>query len=171
MESFSYESAVKYFDNSISLIEERTPQEKRFQCKYEYYNSLYKSGKVDVVRDRLDEVFIECSTKYEKALVYNLKVVCQTNLGEYENSVRTCIDALKLFEIEIKENVTGRDIYAYYKSLTKKIGEKTPEDLYNLPEMENPDIKVVMDILMNTATAAYWKLPNYGTLYSFIIRH
>jgi predicted ATPase/signal transduction histidine kinase len=169
VESFSFESSVKYFENAISLIQDSTPKEIRFQCKFECYNSMYKSGKVSIVIEKLDEVFQECSTKLEKAQVYNLKVICQTNLGEYENSVRTCIEALKLFDIDLKENITGKDVFSYYKSLAKKIGNKTIKDLYNLLPMENQEIKIVMNILMNTATAAYWKFPNFSSIFSLIM--
>ena len=169
VESFSYESAVKYFENSISLIQGNTPQEIRFQCKYEHYNSMYKSGRVDEVRDNLDSVFDECSSKYERALLYNLKVICQTNLGEYENSVKTCIEALKLFGIELKENITGKDIFVYYKALSIKLKDKRISDLYNLPKLENIEIKVIMEILMSTIASAYWKIPSYSIILIIIM--
>ncbi|NBU99594.1 MAG: hypothetical protein EBS19_15530, partial [Spirochaetia bacterium] len=169
LESFSYESAVKYFEKGIILISPNSSRELKFKFYYEYFSSIYKTGQPQHVYSQIDSLFLYSTTKIENALIYNLKVLCQTNLGEYENSVRTCIQALKLFDIDLKENITGKDIFNYYKTLSRKLAMMTTQDLLNLPIMENLEIKIVMDILMNTATAAYWKLPNYGTLYCLIM--
>jgi predicted ATPase len=53
--------------------------------------------------------------------------------------------------------------------LTKKFINLSTENLIELPEMQDKEVKIIMQILMNTSTAAYWKHPNYGTIFSFIM--
>jgi predicted ATPase/GAF domain-containing protein len=169
VESFAYESAINFFGKGIYLVNYNTSQEFTFNLKYEYLNSMYKAGYVRETYEKIDEIFEVSTTKYEKAKAYSLKVICQTNLGEYENSVQSCINILKLFNFDISNNITGKDIFIYYKSLNKKIKDKSIDELYNLPIMKEREIQLVMEILMNTTSAAYWKLPFFATIFSLIM--
>ena len=168
-ESFAFAVATKYFQEGILLVGKNTPQEIVFQLQFENASSQYKSGLVMEVRDTIDSILDFCTTKYQKALVYNLKVECLTNLGEFENSIQTCIEALKLFGIEIKPEINNRDIFIYYKTVSKKMKNKSIEELVDIPEIQDKEIKIAMEILMNTTSAAFWKLPNHGTLFSLIM--
>ncbi len=165
-ESFAYESAVSYFEKAVNLISIETSNEDRFQIKFEYLNALYKSGKVQETMDQVDQLFSFANTKYKKAQIYNLKVLCCTNLDYYEESVNTCISALRLFDIEINEKITNREIYAYYKTINKKLTELGQEKLEILASMNNPEAEIIMNILINTTAAAYYKLPNFSTFFS-----
>jgi predicted ATPase/C4-dicarboxylate-specific signal transduction histidine kinase len=165
-ESFAYESAVSYFEKAVYVISAEISNEDRFQLELEYLTALYKSGKVQETMEQVDHLFAYADTKYEKAQIYNLKVLCYTNLDYYEESVNTCISALRLFDIEIKEKITNREIYAYYKTINKKLTELGQEKLESLASMNNPEAEIIMYILMNTIAAAYWKLPDFSNFLS-----
>ena len=168
-ESFSYEVSNNYFQNGISLIHSNTPHEIVFKLHYEYLNSLYKSGMVQETANKIDDILSLCTTKFQKAMVFNLKLKCLTNLGEIDKSIDTCIKALKLFDIELKSNVTSRDVFVYYKSISKKLKIKSIDDLYFLDSMQDKEIEIVMVILMNASSSAYWKNPILGSIFSFIM--
>jgi predicted ATPase/tRNA A-37 threonylcarbamoyl transferase component Bud32 len=168
-ESFAYDSAIEYLQKAKSIIGDTTPKEEIFRILYELLNAKYKYGKVEETNAEIDNLFNFCETNYQKALVFNLKVLCQINLGDFENSMKTCRETAGLFGIEIKENVKHREIYVYYKSVQKDLKKLSIDDLYNLPLMEDRELKIVVEIIMNTATAGFWIDPNLGAYYSLII--
>ena len=168
-ESFAFEESLIYFQNGISLLNNDSSQDLKFKLNYEYLNSIYKFGDAKKTINSIDDIFKYCSNKFQIALLYDLKVVCLTYLGEFEASIQISIEALRLFDIELKSNITGKDIFTFYKILTKKIINSSIDSLYELPEMQDKEIKIIMQILMNTSTAAYWKHPNYGTMFCFIM--
>jgi predicted ATPase/C4-dicarboxylate-specific signal transduction histidine kinase len=168
-ESFAFGSALQYFEKSKNLIEEETLRELKLKINFEFLSALYKSGLVLETLEKLDDLFKISTTKYEKSLIYNLKIICYNAIGKYEDSVLTCQEALKLFDIELKNDITINEIFLYYKKLSKKIKSLSMEELYNLPEMQNLEIRLIMEILMNGIASAYWKLPNFSTIFILVM--
>ena len=168
-ESFAFESAIQYFQLGISHLNEDSSQEIAFNLQFELLSSMYKIGKILDVKEKVDGLLEFSSTNYQRARVYNLKIECLSSGGEYEKCVEICNEALKIFNINLKSNITNKDIFSYYKNLSLKLKDKSNEDLINLSELQNRDIKVAMEILMNTLLSAYYKQPIFSTFMGMIM--
>lgn len=169
LESYSYESAVSYFQKAISLWGEGTRPEIKFQSKFELLQARYKLGYVNEVLLELGSLLEICTTRYEKALTYNLKVICETNIGEIEKSIDTCIEVLHLFEITLKLNYTDKEVFLNFLKVQKKLKDLTIDDLFNFPLLKNREIEVVMEILMNTANSGYNINQKFSTVISLLM--
>jgi predicted ATPase/C4-dicarboxylate-specific signal transduction histidine kinase len=168
-ESFAYEPAIQYLQVGVSLLTEKSSQEMSFNLKFEHLSNIYKIGKISEVKDNVDKLLEICSTNNQKAKVYNLKIECLTANGEYEKTIINCCEILNIFGIDLSTNLTYNNIIIYYKFIHRKLKNYSIDALYKLPLLENNEIKLVMEILMNTTSSAYWRLPLYSTMFSLIM--
>lgn len=172
LESFAYEPAMAYFSLGSEyhdLYKNEEDSDILFNLKYKYYLSKYKMGNMDNSESEFLSLLDLSNNIENKALVYSQLVEIQTNLGKMSEVVHNCFLAMKLFNIEMKEFPNKRDIFIYFKRVQKKISDRGSDDLRKLPELKNRNLKIAMEILMNSAGAAYWQNPDFGILCSLIM--
>jgi predicted ATPase/signal transduction histidine kinase/GAF domain-containing protein len=163
MESFSYESASNYFKNSKYIIGDYPKHPYYFNTNYNFYLMNYKLANIEFAINGLLEILNVIATQSERIILQNLLVECYSSNGEIHAATKVCIDALRMQGINIKEKISSRDIFVLFKGINKKIESISVEDIKNLPRIKDKDIIMIIEILMNTATPAWWKDPNLAT--------
>jgi histidine kinase len=171
MEAFAYESAYSYYSLAEKYYKNYidTNPNLFFNITFKLYLSKYNVGIIDDSENELLSLLEKSDDIHHKFLVYNQLIVVQTNLGKMSHAIKTCTTVMKLFNLDIKESPSKRDIFINFKRIQKKVFEMDTETLLSIPELEDKNLKIAMEILMNSAAAAYWQNPEFGILCSLIM--
>lgn len=99
----------------------------------------------------------KAQTDTHKLQVYDMLVVLYTKKGEADEAVRIGKEGLKIFDISIpeeKEKVQAMQNEEFQK-LKKNLSEKTPDDIYNLPMVEDEKYQVLSEIISHMFGVAH----------------
>ena len=98
---------------------------------------------------------------YEKLVLYNEKILFYSSLSSdekvHENTrkaLATTIEALRLVNIELKENISIAAILKEYSLLNLALRKRPIEQLIHLKKNEDETIDLILKILLNVAGSA-----------------
>jgi predicted ATPase len=168
-ESFSYQTALNLFKVGITLLDESTSQELIFNLKYNKLYVLYMSGLNENFDILFDELYEISATNFQRANISNLKIIYHSSVGEFDLAIKTCCEIMNHFNMNLNPNINKREIFLYYKKLSNKLNEIEIENILKLPDIEKPEISIIMEILMNTASPAFWVSTNFASYLSLMM--
>lgn len=165
MASNAYEAALKCMTAGIELLADDS-----WHVQYEMTSSLYLKrleceylcGNFDTAERLFDVCLKNVRLPQEKANIYNIKIILYTHQGKYKDSVELGREALKMFGVKIPARPGRASILLeYVKSrwlrFRKRLeGRRAVGDLFNLPDMSDPDQLAVMSILNNLPAPSYY---------------
>ncbi|MBG1265081.1 trifunctional serine/threonine-protein kinase/ATP-binding protein/sensor histidine kinase [Nostoc sp. WHI] len=159
--STAYRAAVKYFALGRQLLTEES-----WQTNYKLTFELYKES---AECEYLTSDFSQAETlfslalnhsqdKFEKADIYAIEMYLKMTQGEnIEASIKSGLKGLSIMGMHLP--VTSEEQQAAIKTelqeLTAKLAVIHTADLFNLPEMIDPEKKVCMSLLADLWAAAY----------------
>ncbi|MEO0517794.1 MAG: AAA family ATPase [Cyanobacteria bacterium P01_A01_bin.116] len=91
----------------------------------------------------------------EQASVYRIKTLLQTSRNELAEAIVTAKESLAGFGLRLPDSPTFQDIQQAMGSVDELIGERTVDELINLPQMDDPEKIAVINTVMSVAAAAY----------------
>ncbi len=156
--SNAYETAIQFADSGIDLFDK-----KGWQDNYELLRDLflekaecdYLVGNLDEAEMILESVLDHVQTPEEKANIFNMKVVLYTHLDRQREAAAAGYNGLQLLGIHIPENPTKLIISLEFSKAFIRLRGRTPEDLVDLPEMDDPNQKLAIHLIMNMISSAY----------------
>jgi PAS domain S-box-containing protein len=103
-----------------------------------------------------DELLLRAESKIDRARAYRLRMVLQLVPGENAPAVRTALECLRMFGIELPESPTDDQVQAEYHSVWSNLDERPIGSLLDLPMMADPEMRAVMDVLSTLWRSAYF---------------
>ncbi|MGR3179759.1 MAG: ATP-binding response regulator [Candidatus Anammoxibacter sp.] len=165
MQSTAYEVALKYLSAGTDML----PGDS-WQVNYDLTLSLYMQrseceylcGNFNVAEPLFDLILKNVKSPLEKTRVFNTKILLYTNQNKFEDAIKLGIEGLKQYGIKLSLRPGKVAILLeYMRSRWYRIkrsfeGKKTIKELYNLPDMSDPEKLEVMSILKNLPAPAYF---------------
>lgn len=121
----------------------------------------------DVARgERFGEaVLAHAATPLDSVRVYELRIGHFTTQSRMRDACESALDVLALLGVRLPRRPTMAGVLASYARLTLALRGRRPEDLLELPPLEDPEKAAAMRIMMRVTSAAYqYSLPLYGTI-------
>ncbi|MEH2274915.1 MAG: AAA family ATPase [Nostoc sp.] len=167
--STAYSAAVKYFAVGRNLL-----TSDRWQSQYnltlalyvEAVEAAYLNTDIDEMEQLVEVVLQQAKTALDTVKVYGVRINAYTSQGQLLEAIKTGLTILKQFEIPLPESPDLEDVARVSQQTQALLGSEKPTDLLNLPEMTNPQILAVMQILNEISVPAYLTKPN---LYLLIV--
>ena len=123
------------------------------------------SSNVDETARLVDEVLVKGRSAIDRAAAYRLRMILQLIGGDATPAVRTALECLTMFGLELPEKPTLDQVQAEYDDVRHRLGGRSIESLIDLPLMDDPETRAAMKIMATLATSSYFA---DGNLYQML---
>ncbi|MCY6369107.1 ATP-binding protein [Clostridium ganghwense] len=163
--SAAYKVALDYLRFGYRLLKEDS-WETQYNLTYEICITLSEyectNGDFQAGEELFNIVLENAKTAKEKAVVYNLKIMFFTSLGNFKKAVEIGLQGLKLFNISIPPH--PHKVYIYteimkmerYRGYLKYINISNEEEIFNEKKIEKNDKEAIKKIFSNLKLASMY---------------
>ncbi|MGH7792646.1 MAG: ATP-binding protein, partial [Thermodesulfobacteriota bacterium] len=167
--STAYQAALEYFNAGIALLKTQTlnPESRNswdsdydlmFALHLEAAECKYLCGHFEEAERDFDLLLERARTRLDKARVYNPRITQYENMSRYGDAVRCAMEGLALCGVSFPDSPGERHIAleAELSAIRALIGDRTVSSLIDLPIMKDPEVRMVMKLLTNMTSSAYY---------------
>jgi tetratricopeptide (TPR) repeat protein len=103
----------------------------------------------------IEELLLKASSKADRAEACNLRMLLELKRGDFVPAVRTALECLRMFNLELPEHPTPEQVRAEYEAVRRALGERSIASLVDLPLTNDPEMRPVMKLLNALGEVAY----------------
>jgi predicted ATPase/signal transduction histidine kinase len=156
--STAYASASSYLAAGIAVL-----SEKGWQRSYDLMLGLFlERAECEILNSNLEQaaglvevLLIKARSKIDHAEICRLRIMLQLRQGNYAPAVRTALECLRTFGVDLPDSPTPENVRAEYEEMRRTLGERPIESLIDLPMMEDPEMRAVMKLFSSLGEMAY----------------
>jgi len=152
--SSAYVSALNYLTAGAALLTEDGWQQRRelnFALELASAHCEFASGTVAEAEKRLRSLYVRAITIGERAAVACLQVDLYQGIDRSDEAVAVGLRVLRHLGIDIPTHPTEADARRAYDGIWTRLGDRTIEDLIDLPLMSDPGSLAAVDLLFRVA--------------------
>ncbi|MCI0604616.1 sigma 54-interacting transcriptional regulator [bacterium] len=158
--STAYEAALGYFRAGINLLNQDSwslHYDLTFDLYLQSAECEYLCGQFDRAEQSFDLLLKEVESPLGKAKVQTLRILQYENVSRYQDAIRVGHEALQLFGLSFpKDRLEKRAaLQKEISAIDALVGDRAIQSLIDLPEMTDPQIRTVMELLSNLHTSCY----------------
>ncbi|MBW8829152.1 MAG: response regulator [Burkholderiales bacterium] len=157
--STAYSAAVSYLSAGITLLAEEGWQScyaLAFDLSFERAECELLRSNFDVASQFIEELLLRGQSNIDRGEGYRLRMVLQLMQGENPSAVRTALECLQMFGMALPEHPTQSQVRAEYDTVLSTLGERSIVTLIDLPLMDYPEMRAIMNILSALCRSAYF---------------
>jgi PAS domain S-box-containing protein len=157
--STAYSSACNYLATAASLLSEQgwtDCYELTFSVWFERAECEFLLSHLDEATQWIDEMLLRARSRIHRAEAYRLRMVLQLVSGDSASAVRTARKCLAMFDIDLPGHPSDDEVSAEYDTVWTQLGSRPIESLLDLPMMEDPEMREVMNVFSMLAQTAYF---------------
>jgi PAS domain S-box-containing protein len=156
--SSAYISACHYLAAAMDIL-----ADEMWQDCYDLTLDLYLeraeceilSSKLDPAAALIEELLRKCRSKTDRAEACRLRMLLELRRGDYAPAVRTALECLRMFKLELPEHPTPEQLRAEYDEVRRTLGARSIASLVDLPLMADPEMRAVMKLFNALGEVAY----------------
>ncbi|WP_437552095.1 AAA family ATPase [Sorangium sp. So ce367] len=159
----AFQSAATLFAAGLSLLAPaswETRHELTYGLTFERAHVAYITGAFDEAERLLGELKDRARTRRETDAVVELVVTLNATRGQCSRAVEIGLAWLRACDIDLPLHPTTAQIDEETKSVWQALGDRTIEDLIDLPPMTDPEIESTMGVLEGVAVSAAFVDPD-----------
>lgn len=157
--STAYESASKYFETALSLLDKNQWQSD-YAAAFDIRMNLAECEHLNRNFDRAEELFTEMAENaendYDRARVYNLKVMMIASLGRHSQAVAAGMEGLSIFGLKLNPDPGNMAIAFAALKIKFLMKGRSIESIGELKTVDDEKNLLLMQYLMNLTTTAYY---------------
>lgn len=111
-----------------------------------------------------ETILVHARTLKDKARIYNLKITLYTHIHQVEKAMNAGLEGVSLFKWRIKTNPKRWEVAKEYLLTKRALGNRKGESLLQLPQVQEENSRMAMEILINTNASAYHVDQNLATI-------
>jgi PAS domain S-box-containing protein len=153
----AYASALTYLIAGGALLKDDCWERRReliFALELNRAECEFLTGQLSVAEERLAALSNRATTIVESAIVACLRMDVSTTLNLSGRAVAFCLDYLRHIGIEWSPHPTEEEMRREYERIWSLLGNRTIEDLIDLPLMEDPASLATVDVLIKVLPPA-----------------
>ncbi|MEZ2240595.1 AAA family ATPase [Microcoleus sp.] len=157
--SNAYKAAITHFTWGMKLLD--CSWEEKYKLKFELHKQRgeceYLTGSFEQAEELLTTALNNGKSKIDLAEIYTIYMALRMTQGRNNEAIELGINSLKLFGLDLpsKQEELPTAIAAESKEILLNLSQTKISDLLDLPEIEDTDIKVTMNLLGDFWTATY----------------
>jgi len=97
----------------------------------------------------------KAQSKIDQAEICRLRMLLQLRQGNYAPAVRTALECLRTFGVDLPDSPTPEQMRAEYEEMRRTLGDRPIESLVDLPMMDDPEMRAVMKLFSALGELAY----------------
>ena len=165
--STAYASALTYLIAGGELLKDDCWERRHeliFALELTRAECEFLTGQLSVAEERLAALSNRATTIVELAIVACLRMDVSTTLNLSGRAVAFCLDYLRHVGIEWSPHPTEEEMRREYERIWSLLGNRTIEDLIDLPLMEDPASLATVDVLIKVLPPAKQTDENLASL-------
>jgi len=172
--STAYAAAENYFAVAQSLLSDelwaKTPR-KYFNLLLERANVALLSGNLTLSENLCNRLSDKAQSNIDKASVSIIRIQIFEYQGKHKEAIDEVRRSLRLFDIHLPENdqEIAQKIQEGIFKLKGYLAQRTIDELKKLPEMNDPEKLIIMQMVFQMVPAAYQSNPPLFVLSSLMI--
>jgi PAS domain S-box-containing protein len=156
--STAYAAASTYLAAGIDVL-----SDEGWQRSYDLTLSLFlERAECEILNSNLEQaaglveaLLIKARSKIDHAEICRLRIMLQLRQGNYAPAVRTALECLRTFGVDLPDAPTPEQMRAEYEEMRHALGERPIESLVDLPMMDDPEMRAVMKLFSGLGNLAY----------------
>ena len=157
--SAARESACVYLAAGMALCDDTD-----WGCRYDLLFNLwleraeceFLNGCFDTAEQLIATLLQHAASKVDQAAVYRLKISLHVMRSENLQAVESGLACLRWFGIDMPMHPTQEQVQAEYEQVWQALGERSIEAILDLPLMDDPESRAVMEIMMAISTPTHY---------------
>ncbi|AKJ04760.1 Signal transduction histidine kinase CheA [Archangium gephyra] len=148
--STAFRSAADFFALAFSLLPGepwQTDPELAFKLQLDQAHSEFMSGNATEARRLVEVLRPRARARVDLAAVYRLESELLLAANEIQGAKTCLLEALTWLGMPLPPNPSRREVVTANDEVWALLGERSIEQLVELPLMTDPDMKAVMDVL------------------------
>ena len=157
--STAYSSACRYLAEATAAVGQQGWQDcydLAFNVCFERAECEFLSSNFGEAAELIEELLLHAQSKVERARAFELRMTLQLVHGDNERAVRTALECLQMFGIELPERPTNDQVHAEYEAVWSNLGPHPIGSLLGLPLMEDLEMRAVMNVFSLMYRSAYF---------------
>jgi PAS domain S-box-containing protein len=157
--SSAYVSARTYFATGAALLPEdawECRQELAFELELQPADCEVCTGALQAAEERLATLATRAVGTVQQCFVARRRVDLYTMLGDGERAVTVALECLRHVGIDWSAHPTEAEAHAEYERIWSLLGDRTIEDLVDLPLMHDPEAQATMNVLTSLTVPALY---------------
>ena len=163
----AYASALTYLTTGVALLDSNCWERRHkliFELELNRAECQFLSGALTEAEKRLAVLATHAATTIERAAVACLRVDLYTNLDQLARAVALGIDYLRDLGISSSPHPTDEDVRREYERIWSQLGDRSIEELVDLPLMSDPVHLATLDVLTKLGPPAMVTDPNLASV-------
>ena len=156
--SSAYASACHYLAAGMDVLAEGA-WEDCYDLTLELYLERAEceilSSKLDLAAALIEELLRKGRSKTDRAEACRLRMLLELKRGDYAPAVRTALECLRMFNLDLPERPTPEQVRAEYDEVRRTLGDRSIASLVDLPLMADPEMRAVMKLFNALGEVAY----------------
>ena len=156
--STAYASASNYLAAGIALL-----TDEGWQRSYDLTLGLFlERAECEILNSNLEKaaglveaLLMRARSKIDQAEICRLRMLLQLRQGNYAPAVRTALECLRTFGVDLPDLPTPEQMRAEYEEMRRTLGDRPIESLVDLPMMDDPEMRAVMKLFSALGELAY----------------
>ena len=156
--STAYASASNYLAAGIAVL-----SDEGWQRSYDLMLGLFlERAECEILNSNLEQaaglveaLLIKARSKIDQAEICRLRMLLQLRQGNYAPAVRTALECLRTFGVDLPDLPTPEQMRAEYEEMRRTLGDRPIESLVDLPMMDDPEMRAVMKLFSALGELAY----------------
>jgi PAS domain S-box-containing protein len=156
--STAYAAASTYLAAGIAVL-----SDVGWQRSYDLMLGLFlERAECEILKPNLEQaaglveaLLIKAQSKIDQAEICRLRMLLQLRQGNYAPAVRTALECLRTFGVDLPDLPTPEQMRAEYEEMRRTLGDRPIESLVDLPMMDDPEMRAVMKLFSALGELAY----------------
>jgi PAS domain S-box-containing protein len=156
--STAYAAASTYLAAGIAVL-----SDEGWQRSYDLTLGLFlERAECEILNSNLEQatglveaLLIKARSKIDHAEICRLRIMLQLRQGNYAPAVRTALECLRTFGVDLPDSPTPEQMRAEHEEMRRALGERPIESLVDLPMMDDPEMRAVMKLFSVLGNLAY----------------
>ena len=166
----AYQPAFRYMSAGLDLLPQHSWQN-HYALSLELCNeaaeAAYLSGRVDEMERLTAEVFDKASELLHRVKAYTVKIQGYISLTRNAEALRTSLEILSLLGARFPENPNKLHILKSLIGTKLRLRGKSADQLVAMPDMTEPRVSAIMELMPYAASASYFAKQNLFPLIVF----
>jgi len=150
-DSTAFAAALKYFSAGCALMPpDRWERHHAVSFALEFHRAEceYLTGDLVAAGERLSRLSERAADHVNLAAITCARINLFTTLGRSDRAVQTGLDHLRRVDIHWSPHPTQDDVRREFERIWQQLGDRTIEELVDLPLMSDENSRATMDVLM-----------------------
>ncbi|MDP3844475.1 MAG: EAL domain-containing protein [Oxalobacteraceae bacterium] len=156
--SAAFDAAAAYLAASLSMLaDDAWEQQYRlaYELSLEQAECTFLSGALDEAERMFPTLLQHARTSIDQAGVYRVMIDTLTTAGKDDMAIERACECLRMFGIDISPHPRAAEVEQAYQDVWSKIGQRSIEELIDLPLMTDPGMQAAMEVLASLYAPAY----------------